>query len=170
MGVREGDTIARLGGDEFVVMQTGIQSPQHAAKMAENMLQALAQPFVISGSEQFIGGSIGMAIYPDDGCSVDELLKRADIAMYSAKDAGRGRLVFFEESMNRELQERTFLEQELRQAISRGQLTVQYQPRVRLLDRHVSGAEALLRWHHPELGWVSPARFIPLAEDTGLID
>ncbi len=168
--VRDSDTIARLGGDEFVVLQTGLQSPRHAAKMAEGILQVLAQPFVIAGAEHFIGGSIGMAVYPDDGQTAEELLKRADIAMYRAKNAGRGCLVFFEESMNQELQERTFLEHELRQAIARNQLSVHYQPRIRLRDGKVSGAEALVRWHHPELGWISPARFIPLAEDTGLID
>ena len=168
--VRDCDTVARLGGDEFVVLQTSLQSPQHAAKMAENLLRVLAQPFQLAGSESFISGSIGMAVYPDDGTTVEDLLKHADIAMYRAKASGRGRLVFFEESMNQQLQERAHLEQELRLAIERNQLLMYYQPRYRLRDGQLIGAEALIRWQHPELGWVSPAKFIPLAEENGLID
>jgi diguanylate cyclase (GGDEF)-like protein len=168
--VRDCDTVARLGGDEFVILQTGVHSPPHAAKLAESVLQALAQPFQIADTESFVGGSIGIAVYPDDGQCAEDLLKHADIAMYRAKAAGRGRLVFFEDRMNLELRERSLLEQELHQAIARNQLSVQYQPRVRLKDGRWTGAEALVRWQHPELGWVSPARFIPLAEDSGLID
>ena len=168
--VRDCDTVARLGGDEFVILQTGVQAPKHAAKLAETLLQALAQSFQMADTANFIGGSIGIAMFPDDGQSAEDLLKHADIAMYRAKAAGRGRMVFFEDSMNQELCERSLLEQELHQAIDRNQLSVHYQPRIRLKDGRLIGAEALLRWQHPELGWVSPARFIPLAEDSGLID
>lgn len=168
--VRGCDTVARLGGDEFVVLQTHLQSPQHAATLADKLLLVLAQPFHIAGGEHFVGGSIGMAVFPDDGNTVEDLLKCADIAMYRAKDAGRGRGVFFEESMNLELQERASLEHALRVAISHNQLLMHYQPRFRLCDGRLVGAEALIRWQHPKLGWVSPARFIPLAEENGLID
>ncbi len=168
--VRECDTVARLGGDEFVVLLTGLQNPPQAAKLAGQILTLLSHPFQISGTECFIGTSIGLAMYPADGTTAEALLKHADIAMYRAKAAGRGRFVFFEESMNVEQRERALMERELHLAIARNQLSVVYQPRIALHDGRFLGAEALLRWHHPELGWVSPAKFIPLAEDVGLID
>ncbi|MDO9195609.1 bifunctional diguanylate cyclase/phosphodiesterase [Rhodoferax sp.] len=168
--VRESDTVARLGGDEFVVLLTGLNNPLQAAALAGQILESLSQPFPISGSDCFIGASIGVSVFPADGTTADELLKHADIAMYRAKAAGRGRFVFFEESMNVEQRERAMMERELRLAIARDQLSVQYQPRVDLRDGRLLGAEALLRWNHPELGSVSPATFIPLAEDVGLID
>lgn len=167
--VRDSDTVARLGGDEFVVLQSGLQNAKHASKQAEALLQALAQPFDLDGHESFVGGSIGVAVYPTDGDNVTDLLKHADIAMYRAKRSGRGCLVFFEDRMNDDLRSRTYLLQELHQALERQQLMVYYQPRVRLSDARVVGAEALLRWQHPELGFVSPAQFIPLAEESGLI-
>ena len=168
--VRECDTVARLGGDEFVVLLTGLQSPPQAAKVAEQILTLLSHPFQISGTECFIGTSIGVTVFPADGATAEQLLKHADIAMYRAKAAGRGRFVFFEDSMNVEQRERAVMERELHLAIERNQLSVHYQPRIALKDGRFLGAEALLRWHHPELGWVSPARFIPLAEDVGLVD
>ncbi|MDO8388538.1 MAG: EAL domain-containing protein [Polaromonas sp.] len=168
--VRESDTVARLGGDEFVVLLTGLNNPLQAAALAGQILESLSQPFQISGSESFIGASIGVSVFPADGATADELLKNADIAMYRAKAAGRGRFVFFEESMNIEQHQRALMERELRLAITRNQLFVHYQPRVDLRDGRLLGAEALLRWNHPELGSVSPATFIPLAEDVGLID
>jgi diguanylate cyclase (GGDEF)-like protein len=168
--VRECDTVARFGGDEFVVLLTGLQSPQQAAKISGQVLTLLSQSFQIGSNECFIGVSIGVSVFPADGTTAEELLKLADIAMYRAKAAGRGRFVFFEESMNLEQLERTLMERELRLAIARDQLTVHYQPRIGLCDGRLLGAEALLRWQHPELGLVSPAKFIPLAEDVGLID
>ena len=168
--VRECDTVARLGGDEFVVLLTGLPSPQQAAKLAGQILASLAQPFQIDGTECFIGASIGISVFPADGTTAEELLKHADIAMYRAKAAGRGRFVFFEDSMNVEQRERAWMEHELRLAIARKQLSMHYQPRIDLHDGRLLGAEALLRWHHPELGRVSPATFIPLAEEVGLID
>lgn len=168
--VRECDTVARLGGDEFVVLLTGLPSPQQAAALAGQVLALLAQPFQIDGTECFIGASIGVSVFPADGSTAEELLKHADIAMYRAKAAGRGRFVFFEDSMNLEQRERAWMEHELRLAISRKQLFMHYQPRIDLRDGRLLGAEALLRWHHPELGRVSPATFIPLAEEVGLID
>lgn len=168
--IRECDTVARLGGDEFVVLLNGLQNPPQAAKLAEQILTLLSHPFQISGTECFIGTSIGLAIYPADGATAEELLKHADIAMYRAKAAGRGRFVFFEESMNIAQRDRAVMEHELHLAYERNQFSVYYQPRIALHDGRFLGAEALLRWQHPELGWVSPAQFIPLAEDVGLID
>jgi diguanylate cyclase (GGDEF)-like protein len=168
--VRECDTVARLGGDEFVVLLTGLSSPLQAAKLAAEVLGLLSQPFQISASECFISASIGVSVFPTDGSTAEELLKHADIAMYRAKAAGRSRFVFYEESMNVAQRERAVMEHELHLAIARNQLCVHYQPRIALGDGRFLGAEALLRWHHPELGWVSPAKFIPLAEDVGLID
>ncbi|MDO9166205.1 MAG: EAL domain-containing protein [Rhodoferax sp.] len=168
--VRESDTVARLGGDEFVVLLAGLNNPLQAAALAGQILELLSQPFQINASECFIGASIGVSVFPADGTTADELLKHADIAMYRAKAAGRGRFVFFEESMNVEQHQRAVMERELRLAITRNQLFVHYQPRVDLRDGRLLGAEALLRWNHPELGSVSPATFIPLAEDVGLID
>ena len=168
--IRECDTAARLGGDEFVVLLTALSNPQAAAKLAEHVLSALSQAFQIGASTCFVSASIGVSLFPADGTTGDELLKHADIAMYRAKAAGRGRFVFFEESMNLEQRERALMERELRLAITRHQLSVQYQPRVALDDGRLLGSEALVRWQHPELGAVSPSRFIPLAEDVGLID
>ncbi|MDP3700582.1 MAG: EAL domain-containing protein [Hylemonella sp.] len=167
---REGDTAARMGGDEFVVLLPGLGNAQQAARLAGEMLGVLAEPFMIEGGSHYLGASIGVAIFPDDGSLAPELLKKADMAMYRAKATGRGRVIFFEESMNLIQQEQSVLERELRLAIARGQFSLLYQPRVRLSDGMLSGAEALLRWQHPELGWVSPDRFIPLAEEVGLID
>lgn len=168
--VRECDTVARLGGDEFVVLLTGLDNPQQTAKLAGQVLALLSEPFQIAGNNCFIGASIGVSVFPADGTTAEELLKQADIAMYRAKAAGRGRFVFFEESMNVEQRERALMEHELHLAITRNQFTVYYQPRIDLRDGRLLGAEALLRWDHPALGSVSPAIFIPLAEDVGLID
>lgn len=168
--LRECDTVARLGGDEFVVLLTTLDNPQQAAKLAGQVLTLLSEPFLIAGNQCFISASIGVSVFPADGATPEELLKQADIAMYRAKAAGRGRFVFFEESMNLEQRDRAVMEHALHQAIERHQFTVHYQPRVDLRDGRLLGAEALLRWQHPELGSVSPAVFIPLAEDIGLID
>ena len=168
--VRESDTVARLGGDEFVLLLTSLPSPQQAVKLADQIMAALAQSFQIDGVECFIGASIGISMSPADGTTAEELLRHADIAMYRAKSSGRGRIIFFEDSMNVEQRERAWMEHELRLAIPRNQLSMHYQSRVDVHDGRLLGAEALLRWHHPELGWVAPATFIPLAEDVGLIE
>ena len=168
--VRDCDTVARLGGDEFVVLLTSLEYPQQAAMIAGQILAVLAQPFQINDTECFVGASIGVSVFPADGVVAGDLLKHADIAMYRAKAAGRGRFMFFADSMDVEQRERALMEHELRQAIARNQMSVHYQPRIDLCDGRLRGAEALLRWHHPELGHVPPAVFIPLAEDLGLID
>lgn len=167
---REGDTVARLGGDEFVVLLPGLASPQQASRLATEMMSLLKEPFMLDGSESYIGVSIGVSIFPDDGSLPPELLKKADMAMYRAKATGRGRLVFFEESMNVAQQERVMLERDLHQAIARNQLVLHFQPRFRLEDGRLCGAEALLRWRHPDLGWVAPGKFMSLAEEVGLMD
>jgi diguanylate cyclase (GGDEF)-like protein len=167
---REGDTVARLGGDEFVVLLPGLDNPQQAARLADEMLKLLVEPFMIKGSESFVGASIGVSLFPVDGTMASELIKKADMAMYRAKATGGGRIVFFEESMNVVQLEHALLEQELRLALARRQFSIHYQPRVRLADGHLSGAEALLRWHHPDLGWVAPERFMLVAVEVGLID
>jgi diguanylate cyclase (GGDEF)-like protein len=167
---REGDTVARLGGDEFVVLLPGLGNPQQAMRLASEMMSLLKEPFMIDGGESYIGVSIGVSIFPDDGSLAPELLKKADMAMYRAKATGRGRIVFFEEGMNIAQRERVTLERDLRQALARHQFTLHFQPHFGLADGKLRGAEALLRWEHPDLGWVVPAKFVPLAEEIGLMD
>ncbi len=171
--VREGDTVARLGGDEFVVMLEDLNDlPQEAATQAEvvgeKILAALNQPYLLAGHQCHSTPSIGVALFADHDDSVDELLKRADLAMYQAKAAGRNTLRFFDPKMQAMIMARAALEAELRQGIQEEQFLLYYQPQVDF-DGRTTGAEALLRWQHPERGLVSPAEFIPLAEDTGLI-
>ncbi len=168
--VRDTDTVARLGGDEFTLIISNINGPKDASIIAENAIKKLAEPLTINGHELFINSSIGISIYPDDGSSVEELLRNADAAMYRAKEKGRGRHQFFEERMNAEDLERTSIERDLRFAIERNEFSLCYQPQIELASGKVIGAEALLRWNHPERGNVSPEIFIPIAEDNGLIE
>ncbi|MFV2061166.1 MAG: EAL domain-containing protein [Gammaproteobacteria bacterium] len=168
--VRDTDTVARLGGDEFTLIISNIKGPQDASLIAENAIKQLAEPLTINGHELFINSSIGISIYPDDGGSVEELLRNADAAMYRAKEQGRGRYQFFEERMNAEDLERTSIERDLRFAIERNEFSLCYQPQIELSSGNIIGAEALLRWSHPERGSVSPEIFIPIAEDNGLIE
>jgi diguanylate cyclase (GGDEF)-like protein len=168
--VRDTDTVARLGGDEFTLIISNIKGPKDASVIAENAIKKLAEPLTINGHELFINSSIGISIYPDDGNSVEELLRNADAAMYRAKEQGRGRHQFFEEKMNAEDLERTSIERDLRFAIERNEFSLRYQPQIDLSSGKIIGAEALLRWNHPERGFVSPEIFIPIAEDNGLIE
>ncbi|NEV63394.1 EAL domain-containing protein [Thiorhodococcus minor] len=168
--VRAEDTIARLGGDEFVIVLEEIARPDDAAVFAERILQIFSQPFHVHGRDLFVTASIGVSIYPDDGHDIDTLLRHADISMYRAKDKGRNAFALFEPSMAEGAEDRFRLETDLRRAIEREELAVHYQPQIRLADGQLIGVEALCRWQHPELGPIAPARFIPLAEDIGMID
>jgi len=168
--IRATDTVARLGGDEFTLIISNIKEPKDASIIAENAIKKLAEPLTINGYEIFINSSIGISIYPDDGSSVDELLRHADAAMYRAKEQGRGRHQFFEEKMNTEDLERTNLERDLQFALERNEFHLCYQPQINLSSGKVIGAEALIRWNHPQRGNVSPEIFIPIAEDNGLIE
>jgi diguanylate cyclase (GGDEF)-like protein/PAS domain S-box-containing protein len=167
--VREGDTVARLGGDEFAVVQTGLSDMSGATRLAERVVEAMAAPFDLQGHQVVIGASVGVSAAPSDGDDADELLKKADMALYRAKADGRGAFHFFERAMDEQLQARRALELDLRRALHEGEFQLYYQPLYHLGDDRVTGCEALLRWNHPERGMVSPADFIPLAEEIGLI-
>ena len=165
--VRASDVVARLGGDEFVVVLNGVGALA-AERVAGKILKSLAHPYHIDGQGLHTSSSIGIAVFPDDGDTVDILMRNADAAMYHAKSAGRNNLQFFTASMNQAATDRRQLEEDLHLALQNGQFVLHYQPQVDSL-RRVFAAEVLLRWQHPEHGLVSPGRFVPLAEDTGLI-
>jgi len=167
--VRESDTVSRLGGDEFTVILTR-SHPQEAWLLAEAVVATLSQEFNLGEQQCFLSASVGIASYPADGASAEELLKSADTAMYRAKTAGRAQSVFFEEKMNREAVARVTLDRDLRAAIERDELVMHYQPQLEVRSGAIRGAEALLRWNHPKHGLVSPLRFIPLAEESGFIE
>ncbi|WP_439401780.1 EAL domain-containing protein [Bradyrhizobium sp. DASA03068] len=167
--LKQGDLIARLGGDEFAVIQTGIQSPADVLSFVTRIYQAIRQPYHCLGHQLSTDASIGIALAPQDGSDLDQLIKNADLAMYGAKAEGRRTHRFFEPEMDASAKARLSMEQDLRQALVNGGFEIHYQPLVDLRTNEVSGCEALLRWRHPERGMVSPAEFIPVAEDTGLI-
>ncbi|TBV06562.1 sensor domain-containing protein [Stutzerimonas kirkiae] len=166
--LREDDTLARLSGDEFIAI-LGQTSSRQAADTAERLLQAISQPLAIVGQSLSPSASIGISLYPGDGEDLPSLLRHADQAMYQAKKARRGSFGFFQAELDRQARERLKLEQELHQALKDGQLQLHYQPQLELESLRVRGVEALLRWQHERLGILSPARFIPLAEECGLI-
>jgi len=167
--VRSQDTVARLGGDEFALIQVGLNLPADAYVQANRILSALGEPFEIGSHKLFSGGSIGITVYPGDAQDAEQLQKNADLAMYQAKEEQRNTFRFFDAELNASVQRRLFLEQELRSALNSGQLMVHYQPKIQMRDRKVAGAEALIRWRHPDQGMISPAEFIPVAERTGTI-
>ena len=167
--VRKGDTIARLGGDEFVVLQLRLGQAEEAGQTAQRLVDALAVPLEIDGHRVHISASVGIALAPHDGSDGDELLKNADMALYAAKADGRGIFRFFDPAMDAAAQARRALELDLRNALGRGELDVYFQPLVHLESNRISTCEALMRWRHPERGPISPADFIPVAEETGLI-
>lgn len=166
---RQGDTLAHMGGDEFALIALEISQPEDVAYMAEKLLTILQEPFLLFGHELLITASIGITLFPNDAPNAEALVKNADIALYRAKDLGRNNFQFFTGDMNTAMMERLRLENAMRWAIERGEFMLHYQPQVNVQSRRIHGAEALIRWKHPELGMVSPAQFIPLAEETGMI-
>ncbi|MDC0887112.1 EAL domain-containing protein [Altererythrobacter sp.] len=161
--------VGRLGGDEFKVILPGRNPRQKLTGLAAEIIQSLSQPYSIEGQRVVIGASIGIAVSPDDGESSDDIIRNSDLALYAAKDGGRGRYHFYSSDLHSAAEERSKLEQDLRDAISDGQFELHYQPVVHTATERLSGFEALLRWNHHERGYISPEKFIPIAEDTGLI-
>jgi diguanylate cyclase (GGDEF)-like protein len=168
-GVRETDTVARLGGDEFAIVQAEIDSPIEATELASRLVELIEAPFEIEGHQIVIGTSIGITFAPQDGLEADQLMKCADLALYRAKVDGRGVYRLFQTEMDAAMQARRVMELDLRLALQAGQLEVFYQPLIDVRTRRVAGFEALVRWRHPTKGLVQPDRFIPLAEETGMI-
>jgi predicted signal transduction protein with EAL and GGDEF domain len=167
--VRDGTTIARLGGDEFAIVEHVTDAAIEATVLAERLQTALSAPFDLGDHQAVIGSSIGIAIAPGDGADTDQLLRNADLALYRAKSDGRGTYHFFEPGMDARMRARRTLERDLRLALVNGEFELYYQPFVNLQRNEVCAFEALLRWHHPERGMVSPVEFIPVAEEIGLI-
>lgn len=168
--LRKGDTLARLGGDEFTVLLPNIKGKENALNIAEKMLAEINRPFMLDEQEVFISASIGVAMYPDDGTTIEALLKSADIAMYHVKWEGKNGVLFYNPGMNIIFHRKLSMENDLRRALeSEKQFVLHFQPQVDVENRRIVGMEALVRWQHPEHGLVSPGEFIPLAEETGLI-
>ncbi len=167
--VRAPDTISRQGGDEFIVLLQQVAHPEDGAIAAQRILKALAKTHVIEGHDLHITASVGVSVYPGDGLDTETLIKNADIAMYQAKAHGRHTYKFFKAEMNTRAVNRQFIEEELRRAMKRHELSLHYQPKINFTTGAITGAEALLRWAHPKRGLVPPAQFIPIAEDAGLM-
>jgi diguanylate cyclase (GGDEF)-like protein len=164
------DFVARLGGDEFAIVQTAVRNQAEITDLVARLYHAIREPYEYLGHQLTADASIGVALAPQHGTNLDQILKNADLAMYAAKSAGRRTYRFFEPEMDAQIKARRLLEMDLRQAISDRALEVYYQPCVSLQDNEITGCEALLRWRHPERGMISPAEFVPIAEETGLIN
>jgi diguanylate cyclase (GGDEF)-like protein len=167
--VRDTDTISRQGGDEFVIVLSNLPEHDGTTPVLTKILERLQDPFVVDGNELSTSVSIGIAAYPKDGEDFETLSKKSDMAMYRAKEAGRNTFRFFDETMNGEAVQHLVIRNGLRRALERSEFSLYYQPQIDLISGAVVGAEALTHWHHPELGMVSPANFIPIAEESGLI-
>jgi diguanylate cyclase (GGDEF)-like protein/PAS domain S-box-containing protein len=167
--VRGYDTVARLGGDEFAILLPEIRSGDDLGRVANKIVESFNEPFLLDGKEVFVTTSIGISVYPADSEDADDLLKQADSAMYFAKRSGRNNFRFYSKDLTVISNERLMLEGDLRRGFGRGELELYYQPKVRLADGSLIGSEALLRWNHPQRGIVPPDKFIPIAEDSGLI-
>ncbi|WP_147651989.1 EAL domain-containing protein [Vulcaniibacterium gelatinicum] len=168
--VGEGDTVARLGGDEFAIAVAAPVAVPEAIRVARRAILALTSAFEVAGQDVYLGASIGVAVYPDDGAEAERLVKNAETAMYTAKEQGRNTIHFFTPELHAVVSERVALERELRQALERGEFELHYQPQVSLRDGRIVGAEALLRWRHPRRGLLTPDKFIRVAEDSGVIE
>ena len=164
------DLIARLGGDEFAIVQTEVKSADDVGELVNRIFEAIRTPYDCLGHQVTTDASIGIALAPKDGTDLDQILKNADLAMYAAKAAGRRTFRFFEAEMDAQVRARRILETDLRQAMTDGGFEVYYQPCLGLQDNKITGCEALLRWRHPQRGMISPAEFVPIAEETGLIN
>jgi diguanylate cyclase (GGDEF)-like protein/PAS domain S-box-containing protein len=167
--VRAEDTVARLGGDEFTIILEDLQDAREASRVAEKILQRFAHPFNLRGNDYFVTFSIGISLFPHDGNNVESIVKHADAAMYWAKEHGRNTVCRYTPELTTSVQEWVTLETYLRWALKRDELSLVYQPQVSATDGSVLGVEALVRWHHPQMGYIPPSRFIPMAEDIGLI-
>lgn len=167
--LRTGDILARLGGDEYIVLLHDIGHPKYAKPVAEKIINSCSIPLNIESHEFFVSTSIGISVYPNDGHSLEDLQKHADLAMYKAKHAGGGIYQYFTQDLDIAAHEHIRLEASLRKAIEANEFVLHFQPQLNLNDGTIKSAEALIRWEHPELGLISPAKFIPLAEETGLI-
>lgn len=167
--VRDSDTVARLGGDEFMILTAEVNDERSIARVAQKILKQFERKITINRHDIIASASIGIAIYPRDGEDGDELFRNADTAMYRAKELGRNGFQFYSSDMNNRMRERLNIEQSLREALARRELSLWYQPKLGLLSGQVLSAEALIRWHHPHKGIISPGEFIPVAEETGLI-
>ena len=165
--VRDEDTLARLGGDEFVLVAEEIRDARSLSLVADKILHSMAEPFTINDQELFISTSIGISVYPEDGDSVENLMKCADVAMYRSKEIGRNTYRFFTNGMNEQVEETLFLENSMRKALQNGEFILYYQPQIDLFSNTVHGMEALLRWQHPSLGLIPPGKFIAVAEESG---
>ncbi len=167
--IRVEDTVSRMGGDEFTILLTQISSETDAASIANKILALFKSPFELGGHNVHLGASIGIALYPNDGDNTDTLIRNADTAMYHAKERGRNNYQFFTAEMESRVRERVILEADLRKGLERDEFNLYYQPIYHLQTEAVMGFEALIRWQHPESGFISPAKFIPIAEERGLI-
>jgi diguanylate cyclase (GGDEF)-like protein len=167
--VREVDTVARQGGDEFIVLLTELHSALDAQQVADKIMAAIAAPFLIHGETLAVAASIGVAVYPDDDVGTDALLEKADLAMYAAKQRGKGSGLRFMPSMQAKAYSRLVLEASLRHALEHNEFVLTYQPKLNLNEQKITGVKALIRWRHPELGLVMPPDFLPVLEDSALI-
>jgi len=168
-GEKDEPLVARLGGDEFTVLLVDLRSPVDTSRVARRIIARIAEPFAVGPHELFVTASLGMSVYPDDGDDAEQLLRHADAAMYEAKRKGKNTFQFFTADLHAAAFEKLEIERELRRAMERGDLALHFQPKVNVRDGRVAGVEALLRWNHPQWGYVAPARFIPAAEELGLI-
>ena len=167
--IRKSDTVGRLGGDEFIILLKGLTSAEHVQPVADNLINEFRRPFVIENRELLLTSSIGIALYPDDASTSSNLLRNADTAMYHAKSIGRNTYAYYTKEMNQDVARRLLIEEQIRNALEKDEFEVYFQPQFSVKNKRLVGAEALLRWHNPSLGNVSPAEFIPVAEQTGLI-